>query len=75
MNITPVARLIAKRMYAQRLATTYIDTEDTQAKIAASLLNDEPFEPVFEVEDKKVRVKKITIKQEKLILHLTPASD
>jgi len=80
MNITPLARMIAKRMYAQRLATVPIDTEDLGAKIAGSLLNDEPFEPVFDIADifenekKKLRIEKITIQQEKLILRLVPAS-
>ncbi len=80
MNITPLARMIAKRMYAQRLATVPIDTEDLGAKIAGSLLNDEPFEPVFDIaeifenENKKLRIEKITIQEEKLILRLVPAS-
>ncbi len=80
MNITPVARMIAKRMYAQRLATVPIDTENLRAQIAASLLNDEPFEPVFDIadifenENKKLRIEKITITREKLILRLVPAS-
>jgi len=80
MNITPVARMMAKRMYAQRLATVPIDTEDLGAKIAGSLLNDEPFEPVFDIaeifenENKKLQIEKITIMQEKLILRLVPAS-
>jgi len=80
MNITPLARMIAKRMYAQRLAMVPIDTEDLGAKIAGSLLNDEPFEPVFDIayifenENKKLRIEKITITQEKLVLRLVPAS-
>lgn len=80
MNITPVAKLLAKRMYAERLATIPIDTENLRAKIAGSLLNDEPFEPVFNIKDifddvdKKVRVEKITITQEKLTIRLVPAS-
>ena len=74
MNITPLAKMVAKRMYAQRLATAPIDTEALQTKIAGSLLNDEPFEPVIKVEGKKVRVEKITIAEEKSILHLVPAS-
>jgi hypothetical protein len=51
-----------------------------RAKIAASLLNDEPFEPILNVRDifddvdEKVRVEKITITQQKLILRLVPAS-
>jgi uncharacterized protein YpmS len=72
MNITPLAKMIAKKMYAERLDTASVDTEDWRTKIAASLLNDEPFDPIFDVEDKKVRVDKITVENEKLILHLIP---
>jgi hypothetical protein len=74
MNITPLAKMIAKKMYAQRFDTTLVDTEDWRTKIAASLLNEEPFDPIFDVEDKKVRVDKITVEDEKLILHLIPPS-
>lgn len=74
MNITPLAKMMAKRMYAQRIGTVPIDTEALPTKIAGSLLNDEPFKPVFRAENKKVRVEKITIAEEKLILHLVPAS-
>jgi hypothetical protein len=80
MNITPVARLMAKRMYNERLATVNVDTENLRAKIAASLLINQPFEPVFNIRDifddvnKKVRVEKITMAQKKLTLRLVPAS-
>jgi len=74
MNITPLAKMMAKKMYTQRLAAIRIDTEAVQTKIAASLLNDEPFEPVFRVDDKKVRIEKIAVAKEKLLLRLVPAS-
>ncbi|MBA7621986.1 hypothetical protein ES703_29357 [subsurface metagenome] len=74
MNITPLAKMMAKKMYAQRLATVPVDTEALTTKIAGALLNDEPFKPVLRVENRKVRVEKITIAEEKSILHLVPAS-
>ena len=74
MNITPLAKMMAKKMYTQRLAAMPIDAEALQTKIAASLLNDEPFEPVFSIDDKKVRIEKITVDKEKLLLRLVPAS-
>lgn len=73
MNITLLARIVAKKMYQQRLTTTEVDTNDLGAQITASLLNDEPFEPVFTIEDKKVRAEKITITHGKVILRLVPA--
>ena len=80
MNITPLARLLAKRMYAERVETVPVDLQDLRAKIAASLLNEEPFEPILNVRDifedvnKKVRVEKITITQKKLTVRLVPVS-
>jgi len=74
MNITPLAKLIAKKMYADRLATDPVDTEDWRAKIAAALLNDQPFDPVFPAEDKNVRLDSVTVEQGRLILRLVPVS-
>jgi hypothetical protein len=75
MNITTLARMLAKRIYQRRFATSDIDAEDWRAQIAASLLDNEPFAPVFEIEDRKVRADKITITQGKLTIHLVPAYD
>ncbi len=75
MNITALARMLAKRIYQRRFATSDIDAEDWRAQIAASLLDNEPFAPVFEIEDGKVRAEKITITQGKLTIHLVPACD
>jgi len=72
MNITPLARFVAERMYTQQLMETPIDTGDWRAKVAASLLNGEPFDPVFIVEDKQILLKKITLAEGKLELHLIP---
>jgi len=75
VNITPLARMVARRIYQRRRADDDIGTEDLRAKIAASILNGEPFEPVFEVEGKKVRAEKITITQGKLTVRLVPANE
>ena len=72
MNVTPLAKVIAKKMYKDRLAAGYIDTEDLRTKIAASLLTDEPFEPVFRIDDEEVRIDKITVEKGRLILRLVP---
>ena len=70
LNITPLARLIAKKMYTERVSAVYVDTRTTSAKIAASLLNDKPFVPVFSFEGSYVHLKKITIEQQKLTANL-----
>ncbi|MCJ7728815.1 MAG: hypothetical protein MUO27_02900 [Sedimentisphaerales bacterium] len=81
MNITPVIKAIAGGMYADRLTAVKVDPCDLGARIAASLFNDEPFDPVFEIKDvldseeKKVRVEKITLTPEKLTVRLVPVAD
>lgn len=74
MNVTPVAKMAAKKMYAERIAGVYIDTKALQTKIAASLLNDEPFEPVFKIDGKRVRVENIVVGQRELKALLVPVS-
>jgi hypothetical protein len=73
MNVTPLARLVAKRMYHDRLATVNIDRRNLGAQIAGSLLNNEPFVAVFRVDRKKhVRVSRVTVRDKKLIVRLVP---
>jgi uncharacterized protein YpmS len=74
MNITPIAKIIAKKMYMERISNLGVDTATLETKIVASLLTDEPFEPVFIIDDKKVRIEKIIIENEKLSAHLVPTS-
>jgi hypothetical protein len=68
-------------IYQKRLQKKPTDKDDIRAKIAASLLNNEPFNPVFKARDayekqyKKVRLKKATIKNGILILHLYSIPD
>lgn len=73
MRITLLAKMMAKRMYQNQLGTVRVDTEDARTKIAASLLNEEPFEPIFKGEDKKVRLEEIAITKGKLTLRFVPA--
>jgi len=73
VNITPLARMIARRIYEQQLAVMPVDTEDWRTQVAGAILDDKPFDPVFPVEDKKVRLEKIVIADSKLVLHLAPA--
>jgi len=72
VNITPLARMVGKKMYTERLAVMPVDTEALQTKIVGSLLNEEPFDPVFKVENSKVRIEKIIINHENLTAHFIP---
>ena len=74
MNITPLARMMATKMYSQKIAAMPVDASALRTKIVASLLNNESFEPIFNVDDKKVRIERITITEEKLLFRIVPAS-
>lgn len=74
VNITPLAKITAKKMYAERLKELGdINTYTWQTKIVASLLNEEVFEPVFEIEGQTIRVEKIIIEEGKLTVNLIPS--
>jgi uncharacterized protein YpmS len=73
MNITPIAKMIARTMYAERVAVMSVDMKDFRTKIAASLLNEEAFDPVFTAEDKKARLLNVTIVKGRLTARLAPA--
>jgi len=74
-NITLVARAIAAGVCKGRFDGT--DTEKWESKIAGSLLNDEPFEPIFSVDKgrKEIRIERITLEHEKLTIRFVPAFD
>jgi len=77
MNITPIAKLMAKKMYTEQVAVANVDKDAWQTKIIASLLNDEPFEPLFRMPTdrmprKRLRVQKVAIQEGKLSFRLIP---
>lgn len=74
VNITPLARMVGKKMYSERFAAMPVDTEALETKIVSSLLNEQPFDPEFKVENNKVRIREITIQKGKLIAHFVPSS-
>lgn len=73
VNITPLAKAMARKMYRDRLAAGAIDTENIGTKVAASLLNEEPFDPIFTVEDKRVRLTGFGLVDGRLTAQFTPA--
>lgn len=66
MNVTPLAKMMAKKMYQERLASAPVDMQDLRTKIAASLFSEEPFEPILKVEDKWVRLTGVELTDGKL---------
>jgi hypothetical protein len=75
INITPLAKMMAKRAYENRLATTAVDMKDFRARIAKALIEERPFEPVFEFEGKKARVAGVWMKTGKMVVRIVPQTD
>jgi hypothetical protein len=73
MNVTPLARMMARKMYQEQVQTNAVDVKNIGTKIAASLLNGEPFDPVVEVDDAWVRLRSLTITDGKLTALFAPA--
>ncbi len=73
--VTIISKIVARRMYTKQLSEIEIDTDDWRVKILGSLLNDEPFEPIFDAEDKKVRIIKVDIGKGELRIGFEPVSE
>jgi hypothetical protein len=72
MNVTWPAKIIGRSKYQERVEAGDVDLDDWRTRIAASLLIEEPFEPVFPVDDKWVRLKSFEITQGKLVAQFVP---
>jgi hypothetical protein len=70
--VTPLVKMMAKRMYRERVESFPVDMQDLRTKIAASLFNEEPFAPVLKVEDKWVRLQSFTLTEGRLTAQFVP---
>jgi uncharacterized protein YpmS len=75
VDITPIALSIGNKAYLDWLSSTGNDPNDIAAQICRSLLNDEPFEPTFEVYGKMLRISSITLADKMATIRLTPVSE
>lgn len=75
LNITLAAKLIAKAIFQQHTGKLDINAADLRSKVAASMLVNKPFEPVFELKKKKGRAEKITLEKEHAIIDFIPVRD
>jgi hypothetical protein len=73
MNVTPLAKMMGRKMYREQLDSGSVDLENLGTKVMAALLNDEPFDPVVEVDDKSVRLTGVSIAQGQLTAQFAPA--
>lgn len=68
VDITLIAKVLVGDLYQRQTSRK----DSFGDKAVRSILYDEPFDPVFEIEDKKVRLRKITLEPQKLTLRFDP---
>jgi len=72
VNITPFAGLIIAEICPARFSKAAVDGKNIGAEIFASLLNNKPFNPVFKIHDRKIRLTNLSIEENKLTARLLP---
>jgi hypothetical protein len=72
VSVTIIAKLLAAAIYNNEATRRQLEEDDWRAKIMAALLLDRPFEPVFEIEQIKVRIDNVRIEAGKITIHLVP---
>ncbi|MHC4212076.1 MAG: hypothetical protein ACYSWP_01760 [Planctomycetota bacterium] len=75
MNVTLLARATARKMYQQQMEFYVVAPDDWNSRVLASILNNEPFEPEFKIDNKKLRIDNVTLGPQELFLHVVPVSD
>ena len=73
LTVTSLAKIIVAGCYKDAVPEINSAKNDWPEKIAASLLNDKPFDPTFEIDHKKIRIDNITLADRQLIIHFIPA--
>ncbi|MFC1739690.1 hypothetical protein ACFL1G_11700 [Planctomycetota bacterium] len=74
MNITPLAAIVAKKTYEQTRPDV-VRPDDISALIAGSIFENKPFEPIFRVRGRNVRLENIKIDSEELTVRFLPIPD
>ncbi len=74
-GITTLTKSIGNKAFTDWLAFTGTEPNNIAAQVCRSLLNDEPFDPVFKFGDKSLRICKIKLEKKEMTVLLLPFSD
>ncbi len=72
LDITFPAKIIAKKVFAAQVQATDDQDNDWLKNLAAAVLDNKPFDPVFLAYKKEIRLTKAKIENSKVILIFTP---
>ena len=74
-GVTTLAKSMGNKAFTDWLEFTGTEPNNIAAQVCMSLLNDEPFEPVFKFGDKSLRICKIKLEKKKITALLLPLPD
>ncbi len=74
-GITTLTKSMGNKAFTDWLAFTGTEPNNIIAQVCRSLLSDEPFDPVFKVDDKSLRICKIKLEKKKITALLLPLPD
>ncbi len=72
VNVTPLAKMMAKKNYHERVGPEGIETDNLLNTVIISLLTGQSFDPVVLAEDRRARLTTCTVGQQTLTLHFFP---
>ncbi len=72
LSVTALAKAITSEIYRRHLADSDAETETIENRIIATLLGNVGFEPIWEIDNRKVRINHIDSKPEKLTISFVP---
>ena len=75
VNITPIALSIANKALTNWLESTGSDSNDIVAEVGMSLLNERPFEPIFEINGSSLKIVNITLAYKQMTVQLAPVPE
>jgi len=74
-GVATLAKSMGNKAFTDWLVFTGTEPNNIAAQVCRSLLNNEPFEPVFKVGDKSLRICKIKLEKKKITALLLPIPD
>lgn len=75
LNVTVLAKAVAQSLYENEMANRELKPDRGSDKIFAAILEGKPFDPVLEIEDKRVRIDVVDIAQGRITLYMVPAEE
>jgi len=72
MSVTPIARIVARKMYHDQLSYVAVDMDDLRTQIANALIDNQTFDPVFNIEGRFIRLINLGLEEDRLVLRFMP---